>query len=342
MVLDQNTLMMLALVGLCALLAGSIAYFFMFRQIETDNRTSRRLEKLGDRSGGVGAGRKKAAQSRVADASKRRKSVESSLHELEEAQKKKAKRSNKPTMRALLKQAGLPITVAQFYMISAVLGVAATGAAIVMLQQPPLLAVGAGISAGIGLPRFIVNYMRKKRFKAFAAEFPNAVDVLVRGVKSGLPVNDCFRIIANEAAEPVASEFRTIIEGQNVGLTIPQSVQRMYERVPLSETNFFAIVITIQQSAGGNLSEALGNLSGVLRDRKKMQAKIKAMSSEAVASGAIIGALPVAVSGMLFLVSPDYIGLMFSHPTGHQNLMIMAFWMSCGIFAMRKMINFDF
>lgn len=347
MVIDQNTLMVLAMVALAALAAGGIAYSFMFRKIDTESRTSRRMEQFGDTGSRGGRGGKasdraaNAAKSRIADASKRRKSVENSLTELDELNKKKASRSTKPTLRQQLRQSGLPMSVANYYVMSAVLGAAFASIAFVTGQQL-LVVAGAALIGGLGVPKLVVARARKKRFKAFAEEFPNAVDVLVRGVKAGLPINDCFRIIANEAQEPVRSEFKKIIEGQQVGLTISQSVQRLHEAVPLNETNFFAIVITIQQQAGGNLSEALGNLSLVLRDRKKMKAKIKAMSSEAVSSGGIIACLPVAVTGMLYVFSPEYIGLLFSHPTGHFNLLVIAVWMSIGTFVMKQMINFDF
>ncbi|MEN0087569.1 MAG: type II secretion system F family protein [Pseudomonadota bacterium] len=342
MVIDQNTLLVLAMVGLAALAAGGLSYAFMFRRIESESRTSRRMGQVGDLGGGARVDRnKKSAKGRLADASQRRKSVETSLSELDEMNKKKASRSTKPTLRRQLRQAGLPLSVANFYVLSA--GLAALLGVIALLTGQQLPVVGAAVLiGGVGLPKLLVSRARKKRFKAFAEEFPNAVDVLVRGVKAGLPINDCFRIIANEAQEPVRGEFQKIIEGQQVGLTISQSVQRLHEAVPLNETNFFAIVITIQQQAGGNLSEALGNLSTVLRDRKKMKAKVKAMSSEAVSSGGIIACLPVAVTGMLYVFSPEYIGLMFTHPTGHFNLLIIAVWMSVGTFVMKQMINFDF
>jgi tight adherence protein B len=167
------------------------------------------------------------------------------------------------------------------------------------------------------------------------------MDVIVRGVKAGLPLNDCLRIIAAEAAEPVRSEFKHIVESQALGVTIADACARLPERVPVPEASFFAIVIAIQQKAGGNLSEALGNLSRVLRERKKMFGKIKAMSMEAKASAWIIGALPVIVMGLVYMSSPKYIMLLFIDPTGHLILAASAIWMAIGIFVMRRMINFD-
>ena len=138
------------------------------------------------------------------------------------------------------------------------------------------------------------------------------------------------------------SEFRSIIETQTIGIPIGEACLKLYERVPLPEANFFGIVVSIQQRAGGNLSEALGNLSRVLRDRKKMKAKIQAMSMEAKASAGIIGALPPAVMTLVYITSPQYISVLWTEPLGRMMLVGCAFWMSMGVLVMRKMINFDF
>jgi tight adherence protein B len=164
----------------------------------------------------------------------------------------------------------------------------------------------------------------------------------VRGVKAGLPVGDCIRIIAAETQEPVKGEFRAIAEATAIGMPLPDACAKLYDRIPLPEANFFTIVIAIQQKAGGNLSEALGNLSRVLRDRKQMKAKIKAMSTEAKASAAIIGSLPIAVMILVYISSPSYIELLWTHQMGRFMLAVSAMWMATGIFVMKKMINFDF
>jgi tight adherence protein B len=206
----------------------------------------------------------------------------------------------------------------------------------------PWLALVAGTTGGALLPRIYLSAKGRRRLKRFADEFPNAVDVIVRGVKAGLPIVDCLRIISLEAQEPVRSEFRTIMEDQTVGVPLDHAVQRLSDRVSLSETSFFAIVVAMQSRTGGSLSEALGNLSKVLRERKKMQSKIKAMSSEANASAAIIGSLPVVVTAMLYLTSPNYIALLFTTLIGQVVLVACGLWMGIGILVMRKMINFDF
>ena len=166
--------------------------------------------------------------------------------------------------------------------------------------------------------------------------------MIVRGVKAGLPLADCLKIISNEAQEPVKTEFRSIVETQTIGMPVGEACLKLYESVPLAEANFFGIVVSIQQKSGGNLSEALGNLSRVLRDRKRMQAKIRAMSMEAKASAAIIGSLPPVVMVLVYITSPNYIELLWTTPVGRIMLAACAMWMMMGVFVMKKMINFDF
>jgi len=192
------------------------------------------------------------------------------------------------------------------------------------------------------MPFWSLSFLKKRREAKFLQAFPDAVDVIVRGIKAGLPLLDSLKLIAAEAQEPVRSEFRGIIETQMIGIPIGEACLKLYEHMPVPEANFFGIVISIQQRAGGNLSEALGNLSRVLRDRKKMKAKIQAMSMKAKASASIIGALPLAVMMLVYITSPQYISLLWTEPFGRMMLAASAVWMSCGIFVMRRMINFDF
>jgi tight adherence protein B len=204
------------------------------------------------------------------------------------------------------------------------------------------IALPASIIGLFGLPSFMLARLRKRRINKFVAEFPNAIDIIVRGVRAGLPLGDCMRIIAAEAAEPVRGEFRLIAETQAMGLSLTEAVDRVAQRIPVTETNFFAIVISIQAKAGGNLSEALGNLSRVLRERKKMKGKIGAMSMEAKASAAIIGAVPFVVVGLLYASSPTYISLLWTTTHGKIVSGIALAWMGIGIAMMKKMISFDF
>ena len=203
-------------------------------------------------------------------------------------------------------------------------------------------ALGLAFAAGLGLPRWTLGYLKTRREKAFLKALPDAVDVIVRGIKAGLPLFDSIKVVAADAPEPLRGEFLAIIETQAIGMPLGDACVRLYERMPVPEANFFGIVIAIQQKSGGNLSEALGNLSKVLRDRKKMAEKIQAMSMEAKASAGIIGSLPPIVMLLVYLSTPEYISLLWTHPTGQLMLVGCVIWMSMGIFVMKRMINFDF
>jgi tight adherence protein B len=205
-----------------------------------------------------------------------------------------------------------------------------------------LVAMALAFAGAFGIPRWLLSFLKKRRESKFLNGFPDAVDIIVRGVKAGLPLLDCLKMIASESPEPVKSEFRMIVETQAVGMPLGDACQKLYEDMPLPEANFFGIVIAIQQKAGGNLAEALGNLSRVLRDRKKMKAKIQAMSQEAKASAGIIGSLPLAVMALVYLSSPQYITLLWTEPLGRMMLAASAVWMFIGVMVMKKMINFDF
>lgn len=246
-----------------------------------------------------------------------------------------------PTLEERIAQAGLRWSVLKFYVITLVSTACGFALANVVLHLSLLWGVAYAIVGAIA-PRLYVSHRRKKRLLAFEAEFPNAIDIIVRGVRAGLPLVDCLKIIAAEAQDPVRSEFRVIIEDQAVGLPLDQAVERLAMRIPTPEANFFAIVIAIQSRSGGNLSEALSNLSNVLRERQKMKLKIKAVSSEARASAMIIGSMPFGVAGMVYITSPNYIRVLFVDPTGQMILMVCGVWMGIGVLVMRKMINFDF
>src|SRR6516225_5509688 len=267
----------------------------------------------------------------------RREQVEVSLKHLE-ARQRAAKRV---PLTVKIARAGLTWSPRKFIVISLALGFVVF--LIAMLTGVGLLpALGLAFAAGGGLPRWILGFLKKRRESKFLEAFPDAVDVIVRGIKAGLPLLDSLKLIASETEEPIRSEFRSIIETQTIGIPIGEACLKLYESMPLPEANFFAIVVSIQQRAGGNLSEALGNLSKVLRDRKKMKAKIKAMSMEAKASAAIIGSLPPAVMTLIWLTSPNYIELLWTNPLGRMMLAACAFWMFIGTMVMKKMINFDF
>ena len=270
------------------------------------------------------------------DPGARRKQMLASLKEADRNQRKLTL-----SLTAKIQQAGLTVDQRVFWIGSAVLGavVATLGLA---LGAPPLISLGLGFGMGLGAPRWVLGFLGQRRLKRFTAEFANAIDIIVRGIKSGLPVHDCLKIIARESPEPLGGEFNRLVENLGMGMTLDQALDKAYERMPTPELKFFAIVLAIQQKTGGNLAEALGNLSNVLRSRKMMREKIKALSSEATASALIISLLPPGVMIMVTIMTPSYMMKMFTDPRGHMLLAFGVIWMGIGGFIMRRMINFKF
>lgn len=326
-----------AIFALAALSTAGLAYGVLFSRIEAQKKTESRVRRV--QSAETDQSKAKAARDRMQEMSKRRKSVQDSLKDLEKKQQDQTKRAAQ-SLKARLGQAGLSISVTQFYLFSVAFGLFVLVLSFIA-GSDILVCLGIAFIAAVGLPRWIVGFLVKRRLNKFLAELPNALDVMVRSIKSGLPLTDALRLIAAEGQEPVRTEFRRIVESQQVGLSVPEACARMFTSIPLQEVNFFAIVIAIQSQAGGNLSEALGNLSRVLRERRKMRAKVNALSMEAKASAAIIGALPFIVAFLVYLTSPDYIMILFTDSRGHLILGLSAFWMTIGIVVMRNMINFD-
>jgi tight adherence protein B len=280
--------------------------------------------------------RVRAARAAANTPDARRKAIVKTLKD----QEKQAKKAQL-TLGNKLQQAGLAITPPIYYAVCAVLGVVVM-LGVVVARQPIWAAPVLGAAVGAGLPRWVVNFMANGRIKKFTGSFSDAMDIIVRGIKSGLPVHDCLKIIGRETPEPLAGEFRRLMEGIGMGMTFEQALDKMYERMPTAELRFFSIVMNVQQKTGGNLAEALGNLSAVLRARKLMREKIKALSSEATASAMIIGCLPPGVVVLISLTQPGYMFPMFHDPRGQLMMMGGATWMSMGIFVMRRMINFKF
>jgi len=319
----------MALFGMVATAIGGVAYVFIYPLLSGER-------KVEQRRASVARAEPVARVTRTQQRS-RREQVEETLKEIDV----KAKKPKSLPLAMKIAQAGLSWSKNQFLMISAGLGLVSFLAIFVMAGSI-LPALGVAFAAAFGAPHWLLAFLKKRRQKQFLNHFPDGVDVIVRGIKSGLPLLDSLKIIALDAQEPIKSEFKSIVETQTIGMPIGEACTKLYDRMPLPEANFFGIVISIQQKAGGNLSEALGNLSRVLRDSKKMKAKIQAMSMEAKASASIIGALPVCVGTLVWLTSPDYIELLWTTELGRFMMMGCATWRSIGIFVMKKMINFDF
>lgn len=324
---------------LVALATGALIYGLVQPRLENDKASRSRFDQFSASENDLAL--RQAARDRMQEVSKRRKTLQASLQDLEEKNRKRSGHLRKASLEARLLQAGLRISVRAYIMACVALGLTLF-LVVLMVSGSLLIALGLGFVGALGLPQWFLSLRKKKRQTKFTDEFANALDVIVRGIKSGLPLNDTLRMIATETPEPVRSEFARVVEALQMGSSLPEAVNRLYVSMPIPETNFFSIVVSIQSQSGGNLAEALGNLSRVLRDRRKMKGKIKAMSMEAKSSAAIIGSLPVIVAGLVYLTSPDYISVLFTDPMGHMILLGSAFWMSCGILIMRKMINFDF
>ena len=319
----------LALAFLAALAIGGVAWVFLYPYLSGEKSAEKRRASVA-RAEPIANRRAERAQR------SKREQVEESLKEVENRHKKK-----KIQLTTRISQAGLSWSKPKFFIISAVFGVSAL-IGLIFVGFAPLPALGMGFAAGFGVPRWMLGFLKKRREKKFIDGLPDAVDVIVRGIRAGLPLFDSIKMVAADAKEPIKSEFASVIETQAIGMPLGEACARIYERIPLPETNFFAIVIAIQTKSGGNLSEALGNLSRVLRDRKRMAAKVQAMSMEAKASASIIGALPIVVMAGVYFSSPGYMDVLFETPVGHILLACSALSYAVGIMVMKKMINFDF
>ncbi|MEL6473784.1 MAG: type II secretion system F family protein [Pseudomonadota bacterium] len=333
------------LAGLAFLVIAAIGLAFTGGGSEKAAKRARQLAS-NERQGG-------ARRAQDAEQAKRNRQTQQMLDQLRQ-QGAEQKSSVLPTdVKSLLDRAGLDISVSMFWVISAVCGVAGiaimlyTGAGVEgttiqgIIIPGPVIAGGAGVAGFLGFPRWVLGMLASRRNKKLGSQFADAIDVIVRGVKSGLPLTECLRIIAKESPAPLGPEFGALTDNISMGTTMERALQKFYSRVPLPEVNFFVIVLTIQSKSGGNLSEALGNLSGIIRSRKMMKEKIKAMSSEAKASAGIIASLPFAVAGMVYMTTPDYISQLWETSTGHFILAIGCSLMFVGVMTMRRMINFE-
>ena len=322
--------MIIAVAMLFMLAAGGVVFAFA----GGDEKTKKRVNAV---ARPPGAGRGRGGATPAENAAQKRKNVAAMLKDVE---KNRAAKKEKPTMRRRLEQAGFPKTSPRsFWMMCGILAALVASLCVATHQEYYVTALAVFV-VGLGLPRWVLGFLTARRKKKFTEHFAPAIDVIVRSVRSGLPTNEALRIVARESPNPVGSEFHNLVESLKVGVTLDQALKRMMESMPTPEVGFFAIVMTIQGKSGGNLSEALGNLAFVLRDRKRLQGKIKAMSSEAKASAMIIGSLPPAVMGIVWLTTPAYINKLFITKSGNLILVGCVIWMSIGIMVMRKMINF--
>jgi tight adherence protein B len=326
----------LAFMAMVALAVGGLALAIIYPMISS-SRSQDRVNQIS-----TGKREERASfRSRFQEDSKdtRRRQIQDSLNKQikDEEKERKKKRLN---LRTMIAQAGLEMSVRTFWVISVMSAIALF--VLPMFLGAPLLVAGlGGFVGGLGLPRWFLGFLRRRRQNTFLNDFADAIDVMVRGLKAGLPVSEAMKIIATESGPPVGPEFLDVVDGQKIGITLDQGIERMVERMPLSEVNFLAIVMAIQSKTGGNLSEALSNLSRVLRERKKMKAKIRSVSQEAKSSAAIIGSLPFIITGALLILNPNYLNPMFETSIGNMLIVGSLTWMGIGVLVMRKMINFE-
>jgi tight adherence protein B len=314
---------------LTGIAVGGVVYATVMPYMSGERKASKRV---GNVAQGV---RSRTAEPRFLQIRKQR--VQDTIKNIEDKRKPK----KRAPLRIRLIRAGLSMKPLTYYLLSCLTGLA--GGFIVLVTGSSLIvSLLAAFACGVGLPRWILARKIKQRQAKFLLEFANSIDIIVRGIKAGLAFSDCMQIIARESPEPVRSLFADLVEQQKVGVPLSGAFERMLERMPLQEVNFFAIVIAIQNQIGGNLSEVLSNLAQVLRDRYRLQAKVKAFSAEAKTSAMIIGALPPCIILALFFTSPNYVAILWHNNLGNIMLIGSVIWMFTGVLVMRKMINFDY
>lgn len=318
--------------SLVAIAAAAFLLGIIYPVIDERARLQRRTATISSHSPQTGQRDKRLAN----ELQKRKKIIADSLQEVENRAQKKLQ----PKLESRIIQAGLNLSPITFMVGAVGIGLL-SGLLFYILTGNTLLAVGVIITLSLGAPNWLLNFLRKRRIDKFVLNFPPTLETIVRGIRAGLPLNDCFNVIASEAQEPVRGEFRNLIESMAIGLTVGEAAERLSERIPIPETTFFSIVLAIQEKTGGNLGETLSNLAAVLRDRKKLREKIKALSAEATISAAIIGSLPFLVIAAIYMTTPGYLTVLFTTSSGKIILGGGLLWMSIGVFIMKQMINFD-
>ena len=325
---NEGLLMVIAAAVLSFILILSLS-LLVAQAMQPRLRLNRRLKDLGLKSGKRDT---KANQ----NLNPRQKRIQEQLQNLELKKKKQGTRSQ---VRSSMLRAGLEPNVRTYLIGSACLGLFAAVASY-LLGMPSYVLVASALVTAYFFPKWFLSTLFNRRQKKFTSHFATGLDVIIRGVRSGLPITECLRIVSREVPDPVGGEFTQLVEGQKLGLTLPELLQRGLERMPTKEYKFFAIVIQIQQETGGNLADTLENLSTVLRERKQMRDKAIALSSEAKSSAAIIGSLPFIVGGGLSAINWEYMSPLATTGLGHTMIYCGLAWMSIGVLVMHKMINF--
>lgn len=329
------TLFMFAFAGI---IGAGIAAFVLHKQ--KAKRRNRALSVISGRAAELSAAEKKAESNEAAAVAQGQAASASDIaKKLKKAARESKSEHNTKSISSLIVQAGMNISPMRFWIISII--IATVFSAILWTTSlSRLVVILLMFTAYAGAPRFFLKFRAARRQKAFLADFADALEAMIRLLKAGMPVSEAISMVGREFTGPVGEEMGRIYDAQKVGVPMQDAVRRMMPRVPLPEVQMFATAVAIQIQTGSSLSEVLGNLSGVIRARYRLKRKVQALSAEAKASAMIIGALPIVVSLGLWAVNPDYISLLFTHPTGKMLLGGAITWMSFGVLAMRQMINF--
>ena len=326
-------MIMYILIAIVAVSVFAGTFLFLNYNREAEKRR-RMMQVIGAPSAGKKGKKADSQNQRRAEIAKKLKSGGTEdEHEDPDSEKKGA------SLKEMIMQAGLEITISQFWIFSFGLMVAMTLAAYIF-GMSKLVVILVAISSLLGAPRLILKIMAKRRQKKFLAEFADALDSMQRLLKAGMPVSEAIKMVAREYTGPIGEEMGRIFDQQKIGVPLPEAVLHSAKRMPLPEMQMFATAVAIQTQTGSSLSEVLENLSSVIRARFRLKRKVQALSSEAKASAAIIGALPNVVGLGMYFINREYIEILFIDPTGKVLLGGAVFWMFCGVMVMRQMINF--
>jgi tight adherence protein B len=330
---DPN-LLSAAVFGGCLLVVAliSLVWFVLFQ--EDERRLRRRLERLNAAPRAPAQG-----QENPAAESLRRDRQDSSIASLDRLIKRALPNVNQ--LRLRLARTGLSLKIGDYLLICLAVG-ATSGLALAFVLGVSMLVSGLGaIVLGVGLPHMVLSRRIAQRTKKFVVLLPEALDLIVRGIRSGLPASEAMRTIAEEIQDPVGGEFREVTDQMKIGVAMDEALWSAAKRLAIPEFNFLVISLSIQQETGGNLAEILEKLSDMVRRREQMRLKVKAMSSEARASAMIIGSLPFVMAGVISFVNPEYMSTLFTDPRGWVMIGIGMTSLLIGLGIMAKMIKFD-
>ena len=321
---------LLLLLLVCSLLAFMVIFF-------VSGKSSNKKKRYMDIIQNKGESLEDSAETKAA---KKKNTPQSIAKRLKGAAERSEGQRNKKSLAGLISQAGFETSVLKFWVYSLLFGTVLSGLIITTTGFSPFVKGLLIFSSYFGLPRFFLKWKARRRQNAFLQDFANALEDMIRLLKAGMPISEAISMVAREYSGPLGEEMQSVYEAQRLGVSLPEAVQKIPLRIPLPEVQMFATAITIQVQTGSSLSEVLGNLSGVIRGRYALKRKVQALSSEAKISAGIIGSVPFALTGILYLVNRDYIMLLFNTETGNFLLSCAIGWMSLGVLVMRQMINF--